>query len=134
MSAVSLFPSLLAFALVIALIPAALWVVKRTQALRPSRDGALQLVAGLALGPRERVAVINVGGRSLVVGVTAQSITHLATLDTQIPAPRDGSVRETGHALGSSDARACADHPDATTWPGSTGGWSAGTPWPRTPG
>ena len=87
MSSVSVLPSLFAFALVIALIPAALWVLKRAQALRPARDGALHLVAGLALGPRERVAIVNVGDRSLVIGITAQSITHLATLHTQIAAP-----------------------------------------------
>ena len=86
MSSVSILPSLLAFALVIALIPAALWVLKRAQALRPARDGALQLVAGLALGPRERIAIVKVGQRSLVVGITAQTIPHLATLDKQITA------------------------------------------------
>lgn len=91
MNSLSVLPSLFAFALVIALIPAALWVLKRAQALRPARDGALQLVAGLALGPRERVAIVNVGDRSLVIGITAQSITHLATLDAQIAVDDPGA-------------------------------------------
>lgn len=98
MNSVSVLPSLFAFALVIALIPAALWVLKRAQALRPARDGALQLVAGLALGPRERVAIVNVGDRSLVIGITAQSITHLATLDVQIT-PDDPAITGHGKAL-----------------------------------
>ena len=89
-STVSLLPSLAAFALVIALIPAALWMLKRTQSLRGAHDGALQLVAGLSVGPRERIAVVNVAGRSLVVGITAQSITHLATLDEPLAAPPAG--------------------------------------------
>lgn len=87
MNTVSILPSLVAFALVIALIPVALWALKRTQALRGSHDGVLRLVAGLAVGPRERIAVVNVAGRSLVVGITAQSITHLATLDEAVEAP-----------------------------------------------
>ena len=90
MSNVSILPSLIALALVIAMIPAALWVLKRTQALRAPQDGALRLVAGLAVGPRERIAVVNVAGRSLVVGITAQSITHLATLDEAVEAPQGG--------------------------------------------
>jgi flagellar protein FliO/FliZ len=77
----SLLPSLLAFIAVIAMIPLALWLMKRGQALRPRASGPLAVVAGLSMGPRERVAVIQAGGRYLVVGVTAQSINVLATLD-----------------------------------------------------
>ena len=85
---VSILPSLAAFVLVIAMIPAAVWLLKRAQAMRPARDGALQLVAGLAVGPRERIAVVNVGERALVVGITAHGITHLATLDAPLPLPQ----------------------------------------------
>ena len=100
MPPVSILPSLAAFALVIAAIPAALWVLKRAQALRPSAAGTLQLVAGLSLGPRERIAVVNVGGRALVVGITAQSITHLATLDEPVQVEPAGSALAAGPASG----------------------------------
>jgi flagellar protein FliO/FliZ len=78
----SLLPSLLAFIAVIAMIPLALWLMKRGQALRPRASGPLTLVAGLSMGPRERIAVVQAGGRYLVVGVTAQSINVLGTLDS----------------------------------------------------
>lgn len=76
----SLLPSLLAFVAVLAMIPAALWVVKRAQSPRSSR-GPLSLVAGLALGPRERVVVVRAADRHLLVGITGQSMTLLAELE-----------------------------------------------------
>lgn len=108
---VSILPSLAAFVLVIAMIPAAIWLLKRTQAMRPARDGALQLVAGLAVGPRERIAVVNVGQRALVVGITAHGITHLATLDEALPvppAPRPGAAAVAAVGAGSAFAQTLA--------------------------
>lgn len=77
----SLVPSLLAFIAVIAMIPVALWLMKRAQVLRPGAAGPLSIVAGLSMGPRDRIAVIHAGGRYLVVGITAQQMTLLAQLD-----------------------------------------------------
>ena len=77
----SLVPSLLAFLAVIAMIPVALWLMKRAQVLRPGTAGPLSIVAGLSMGPRERIAVIHAAGRYLVVGITAQQMTLLAQLD-----------------------------------------------------
>ena len=51
----SLVPSLIAFLGVIALIPVALWVMKRAQSLRPGAGGPLAIVAALSTGPRERI-------------------------------------------------------------------------------
>ena len=74
-------PSLLAFVAVVLMIPGALWLVKRAQAVRTGSSGPLSVVAGVAVGPRERIAVVQAAGRYLVVGVTGQSMTLLATLD-----------------------------------------------------
>jgi flagellar protein FliO/FliZ len=90
----SLLPSLLAFIAVIAMIPLALWLMKRGQALRPRASGPLTLVAGLSMGPRERIAVVQAGGRYLVVGVTAQSINVLSTLDDWPGAKQDPAAGE----------------------------------------
>ena len=76
----SILPSLLAFVAVLAMIPLALWLMKRTQGLRPRASGPLSMVAGLSLGPRERIAVVQAAGRYLVVGITGQSITLLSEL------------------------------------------------------
>lgn len=77
----SLLPSLLSFVAVVVMIPVALWLVKRTQAVRPGGGGPLAVVTAVTVGPRERIAVVRAGARFLVVGITGQSMALLATLD-----------------------------------------------------
>jgi flagellar protein FliO/FliZ len=84
----SLVPMLLAFALVLALIPLAMWLLKRFGAAHPAAQGAgLKVVAQLALGPRERIVVVEAGERWLMLGVTAAAINRIGTLPKgQLPA------------------------------------------------
>ena len=85
--------SLLWFAAVIALIPVALWLLKRSPMLGggPARPGTPRPVAVLALAPNQRLVTVEVGRgearRWLVLGVTAQSITALHEM-----APQDDGV------------------------------------------
>jgi flagellar protein FliO/FliZ len=67
--------------LVIAAIPLLLWLVKRISQLPAANNGPLTLAASLAVGPRERIAVVKVADRWLLVGITAGSINTLAELD-----------------------------------------------------
>jgi len=76
----SLLPLLLVLALVLALIPASLWLLKRLGAGTPAAVAGMKVVAQLALGPRERLVVVEAGERWLVLGVTAASINRVATL------------------------------------------------------
>ena len=66
--------------LVIAAIPLVLWLVKRISQLPATGGGPLSVAASVAVGPRERIAVIKVEERWLVVGITAGSINTLAEL------------------------------------------------------
>jgi len=80
--------SLLWFVAVIALIPLALWALKRTPLGRGAGSpGVMRQVGALPLSPSQRVVTIEVGEgedkRWLVLGVTAQSITTLHTMDAQ---------------------------------------------------
>ena len=68
--------------LVIAAIPLVLWLVKRISQLPASGGGPLSLAASLAVGPRERIAVVKVEDRWLVIGITAGSINTLAELSS----------------------------------------------------
>ncbi len=81
----SVWPALLAFVAVAALIPVALWVLKRLQG--GNRGGArpVTLAGGLTLGPRERVVVVEADGRRWMLGVTGQSISLLAELERTAP-------------------------------------------------
>ena len=74
--------ALLAFLLIVIAIPVALVMLRRFRMFHPAGGQVIRLSGGIALGPRERIAVVEVGGRWLVVGITAQSINLLATLDS----------------------------------------------------
>jgi flagellar protein FliO/FliZ len=87
----SAWPALAAFVAVVALIPIALWVLKRLQAGGPAGHRVVTLVGGLTLGPRERVAVIEAQGRRWMIGVTGQSICLLAELDRPDPGAPDAA-------------------------------------------
>ncbi len=66
--------------LVIAAIPLLLWLVKRISQLPAANSGPLTLAASIAVGPRERIAVVKVDEKWLLVGITAGSINTLAEL------------------------------------------------------
>ena len=80
--------SLLMLVVVLGAIPASLWLLRRLQDLRPggSAPRAMEIASQIALGPRERVVVLRLAGRELVLGVTAQQVTLLAE---QPLTPRD---------------------------------------------
>jgi len=82
--AVSAAPMLGALVAVIAAIFAAAFLFKRS-GLQQSGAGAslLKPVATLALGAREKIVVVQVADRWLVLGVTAQSIQPLADLEAK---------------------------------------------------
>lgn len=70
--------SLLMLVVVLALIPVSLWAMKRLQTLRPGGAARqLEIIDQLPLGPRERVVLVRVQGRVLVLGATAQQVTLL---------------------------------------------------------
>jgi flagellar protein FliO/FliZ len=84
--------SLLWFLAVLALIPVALWLLKRTPlAQGAGAAGVMRTVAVLPLSPNQRLVTVEVGSgeqrRWLVLGVTAQQISTLHTMAPQADAP-----------------------------------------------
>ncbi len=91
--------------LVVAAIPVVLWVVSRLSRLPSRSNRTLSLSASLALGARERVAIVKVGERWLVLGVTAGAITLLREFDEDPAAAvatdgRDATVAKPAPARG----------------------------------
>ncbi len=88
--------SLLWFIAIIAMIPVALWLLKRTPMGAAGGQGVLRSVAVLPLSTSQRIAVIEVGQgderRWLVLGVTAGSITTLHTMAPQGDVPPAAAV------------------------------------------
>ena len=85
---------LLWFAAVIALIPLALWLLKRTPiGAGAAAGGQLRQVAALPLATQQRLVTVEVGSGDdriwLVLGVTPQHITTLHTMapQSELPAP-----------------------------------------------
>ena len=77
---------IMGLAVVLAVIAAAAWLLKRV-APRNYRDaGVLRVIAGTAVGQRERVVVIEVGATWLVLGVTPGSVNALHQLPRQATA------------------------------------------------
>jgi flagellar protein FliO/FliZ len=78
---------LLSFALVVALIPLALWLLKRTPLGGAAQGKALRSVAVLPLSAQARIVTVEVGDgpqrRWLVLGVTPAGITTLHTMAPQ---------------------------------------------------
>ncbi len=85
----STFTPLLAFIGVVALIPVALWLLRRSGYAGAGQDGLMRTVSSLALSPSQRVVVVELGqgatARWLVLGVTSENIHCL----TQMDAPAD---------------------------------------------
>lgn len=61
------------------------WLYRRTQVLRGGPGGEVfRLVASQALGPRERIVVVEVGGKQLVLGLTASQVSTLHVFDDPV--------------------------------------------------
>lgn len=79
----------LAIGVIVVLLWAALWLLRR---MRPNgvmwRNEDCTIIRSLALGPRERLVVVSVGKKQLVVGVGAAAISLLCELDEPVsPTP-----------------------------------------------
>ena len=87
----SILSSLAWFIAILALIPLALWLLKRTLAGGAAAHGLMRSVAVLPLAPNQRLVTVEIGQgaarRWLVLGVTANAITALHEM-----APQDDAM------------------------------------------
>lgn len=72
---------------VLALLLGTLWLLKRLSQPRGPVAGLMRVVAGVAVGPRERVVILELGNSWLVLGVAPGQVSTLAEIPRQeIPA------------------------------------------------
>jgi len=76
----SFLPMALALVVVLGLLGAALWALRRAGLAPRGGGGQLRLVTQLALGPRERVVIVEAGERWWLLGVGAGGVTRLGSL------------------------------------------------------
>ncbi|MCK9387824.1 MAG: flagellar biosynthetic protein FliO [Sulfuritalea sp.] len=79
----SLWQLLFGLAAVLALMIGSLWVLKKLVAKRGESAGLLRVVAGTAVGTRERVVIVEVGSTWLVLGVAPGRVSALAEVPRQ---------------------------------------------------
>jgi flagellar protein FliO/FliZ len=70
--------------LVVAVIFALAWLVKKMNLTPQSQTGLIKVVAGLNLGARERVVLLEVGGEQILVGLCPGRMDKLHTLTTPV--------------------------------------------------
>jgi len=106
---------LLWFGAIVALIPVALWLLKRTPVGGIAAQGVLRSVAVLPLSPSQRIVTVEVGRgadrRWLVLGITPQSIATLhdmAPLDEAPPPATAASASPFAQVFGRLRQRSAA--------------------------
>lgn len=78
---------------VLALLLGALWLLKRISMPRGPVAGLMRVVAGVAVGSRERVVILELGNSWLVLGVAPGQVTTLAEIPRQeVPPSVTGSA------------------------------------------
>jgi flagellar protein FliO/FliZ len=89
---------LFGLAIVLGTVAATAWLLKRLAPGQVSAGGAIKLIGGIAVGPKERVVVVEVGETWLVVGVAPGQVTALHNM------PRIANLPE-NNALAGADQR-----------------------------
>jgi len=71
---------LLVLFLILALLLSIAWLLRRAGLMQASMQGQLRVLGSVAVGPREKVVLVQVGQEQLVLGVTASEINLLHLL------------------------------------------------------
>lgn len=70
----------LALALIVALLAGTAWFARKVSGGKGFGQGGLKVVGGVALGPRERIVLLEVGDERLVIGIVPGQIRTLHRL------------------------------------------------------
>lgn len=75
--------------MVVAAVVVVGWLYSKSQGVRGTANDAISIVASQALGPKERILLIEVGGKQIVLGMTAQQVQTLHVFDDVVVARRE---------------------------------------------
>lgn len=91
----SLLQMVLGLAVVLILMVASLWVIKRISGPRGAASALMRVVAGASVGSRERVVILEIGSTWLVLGVAPGRVNTLAEIPRQsLPLPTEGATTQ----------------------------------------
>jgi flagellar protein FliO/FliZ len=69
---------------VIGLIYGCAWIIRRMNGMTGMNNGAIKVVSVMALGARERIALIEVGGQQILLGITPSTVRTLHVFDEPV--------------------------------------------------
>lgn len=70
----------LSLLIVLGIIVGFAFLIRRVQQKLPGTQGLIKIKSSVALGPKERLALVEVNNQWILVGVTSSSINHIMTL------------------------------------------------------
>lgn len=82
---------------VIAMIFALAWIVKRMGGIQLQNNQRLRLLGGLSLGARERVVLVQVDNKKLVLGVAPGHVRTLHVMEGEIEEPINSAAGPDNH-------------------------------------
>ena len=80
----ALLETLLGLFIVLACIAFLAWLLRRTGRFQSTANGEMKIITSLALGPRERAVLLQIGEQQILIGVTSQNVQTLHILDTPV--------------------------------------------------
>lgn len=86
----------LGLALIVGLILGISWFVKRFSQGAFAGNSYLKIIATMPLGTRERIALIDAGGKQLLIGVTPTNINTLHVFEVPVTRPAGGGGDDSG--------------------------------------
>lgn len=75
---------MLGLLLVVGLIFALAWLLRRVQRVGPGNGQVIEMIGSRALGPRDRLVLVQVGEEQILLGITPGRITPLHVLKTPV--------------------------------------------------
>jgi flagellar biosynthetic protein FliO len=78
--------------LLLTMLAAAFWLFKRSQSQRSLNQGLLVVLASQALGPTQQLQLVQIGDRTLLLGVCSQSISLLLNIEGPLSASGNASL------------------------------------------
>ncbi len=73
--------------LVVAVIFALAWLVKKFNLNQQSQNGLIKIVAGISIGTRDRIVLLQIGEEQILVGLAPGRIEKLHTMSQPLDAP-----------------------------------------------
>lgn len=79
----------LALLLIVALLAGTAWLARKVSGGKRFGQGGMKVIGGVALGPRERIVLLEIGDEWLVIGIVPGQIRTLHRMAKGNPLPED---------------------------------------------